>query len=73
MPNGDTGFEEEGAQEAAVAYGGEPQEAAEGFISDVATPSAEELDTREEHFSGPRKPMGPTEEEGVPPTTPDEP
>ena len=72
MANQSGGFEGEGAEEAAVAFGGEPQEVPDGFTSDAETPSAQELDAREERFTGPRKPMGPEEEEGVPPTVPDE-
>lgn len=36
-------------------------------------PSPEELDAREENFTGPRKPMGPADEgDDVPETTPEE-
>lgn len=72
MADQSKGYEGEGAQEAAVAFAGEPQEVAAGFTSDAEPPSAQELDAREERFTGPRKPMGPEEEEGVPPTVPDE-
>ncbi len=35
-------------------------------------PSPEELDAREEEFTGPRKPMGPEGGDDVPETTPEE-
>lgn len=61
---------------AAVGYAGEPSGSAD--TRDLAAaeqegPSPEELDAKEEAFTGPRKPMGPAEEDDVPETTPQEP
>lgn len=66
--------EEPGTQgaNAAVDSAGEPhghQDTRDLFVQEAGV-SHEELDTREESFTGPRKPMGPTERAGdVPETT----
>lgn len=64
----------EGHEDALVASAGEPQDLSqmEGMLADLPGPSAADLDAREEHFSGPRKPMGPMEDDDVPPTEPEE-
>jgi hypothetical protein len=67
--------EEKEATDASVGYGGEPHGSAD--TRDVtpeegAGPTPEELDAREERFTGPRKPMGPEKEAEVPETIPDE-
>lgn len=60
-------------QNATVASAGKPahQSEAREVAAGEAMPTAEELDAREEHFSRPRKAMGPSDD-GVPPTEPDE-
>ncbi|MFN2477732.1 MAG: hypothetical protein ABR615_00950 [Pseudonocardiaceae bacterium] len=61
----------EGAEDAALAHAGEPSKPSEAheLTADEGTPTPEELDARNEHFSGPRKPMGPTSGQ-VPETIP---
>jgi hypothetical protein len=74
MPNGTSPLEDPGvAEDAAVAQAGEPHGSSESMelTPDEGTPTPAELDAREEDFTGPRKPMGPTEE--IPETTPEEP
>jgi hypothetical protein len=65
--------QEEGSEDAALAQAGEPQEESEALEArpDEGAPSPEELDAREERFTRPRKPMGPTRE--VEETVPEEP
>jgi hypothetical protein len=61
--------------EAAVGYGGEPhgsEDTRDATRRERAGPDPEDLDAREEQLTGPRKPMGPTEEPDVPETVPDE-
>jgi hypothetical protein len=62
----------DGHEDASVAFAGEAQHAVEGqgVMADRPGPTPEELDAREEQFNRPRKPMGPVDEEDVPPTTP---
>jgi hypothetical protein len=62
-----------GAEDAALAHAGEPSEPSEAhaLTAEESTPTPEELDARNEHFSGPRKPMGPTAGQ-VPETIPGE-
>ena len=61
---------------AAVDSAGEPsgaQDTRDLSVQEEEGVSQEELDAREESFTGPRKPMGPTERAGdVPETTPAE-
>jgi hypothetical protein len=62
------------SEDASVANAGEPQELSEAMASIIGAsgPTPEELDAREDAMAGPRKPMGPTHEEGdVPPTEPE--
>jgi hypothetical protein len=65
-----------GSEDAALAQAGGPHgstEAREEAVREEVAreaPTPEELDAREEHFTGPRKPMGPTED--VDETTPEE-
>ena len=61
--------------DAAVASAGEPHgsvdsERPQAESRSADRPSAEELDAREEHFTRPRKAMGPTTE--IPETVPEE-
>ena len=72
MVNGSSSSEEF-AGSASVGQAGEPQRADEAgeARADVAPPTPEELDAREEEMKGPRKPMGP-ERSGIPETIPDE-
>jgi hypothetical protein len=67
------------AENASVGQAGEPQGRdqqgaphAESAQAEDATPTPEELDARNEAFSGPRKPMGPVESVN-PQTVPEEP
>lgn len=67
------------AENASVGQAGEPQgldqqgaPQAESAQAEDATPTPEELDARNEAFSGPRKPMGPVESVN-PQTVPEEP
>jgi hypothetical protein len=78
MSSDSEGTAAEMAGSASVAQAGEPEGLDEaggpqvaGQQSDAATPSAEELDARNEAFSGPRKPMGPVGS-STPQTVPDE-
>jgi len=67
------------AENASVGQAGEPQgldqtgaPQAESAQAEDGTPTPEELDARNEAFSGPRKPMGPVESVN-PQTVPEEP
>ncbi len=68
----------EGAANASVASAGEPHGSSD--TRDLAAPEGggptpEELDSREEKLTGPRKPMGPPDrddDDGVPETIPEE-
>ncbi len=67
------------AENASVGQAGEPQglnqhpaPQAESPQAEDATPTPEELDARNEAFSGPRKPMGPVESAN-PEAVPEEP
>lgn len=67
------------AENASVGQAGEPQglshpgaPQAESVQGEDATPTPEELDARNEAFSGPRKPMGPVESSTPQQTVPDE-
>ena len=67
------------AENASVGQAGEPQgldqqgaPRAESPQAEDGTPTPEELDARNEAFSGPRKPMGPVESVN-PQTVPEEP
>ena len=61
-----------GAEDAALASAGEAHtEETEEAKEEIRPPTPEELDTREENFTGPRKPMGPTQD--VAETIPEEP
>jgi hypothetical protein len=67
------------AENASVGQAGEPQglnpqgaPQAESAQAEDATPTPEELDRRNEAFSGPRKPMGPVESSTPQQTVPDE-
>ncbi len=65
---------EEGVN-AGVGYADEPstpRDTRDLADTDEEQPSPEDLDAREEKFTGPRKPMGPTAEEDVPQTMPEE-
>ena len=69
MTEPDDGTPVEMAENASVAQAGEPQgldqqgtPQAESPQGDDGTPTPEELDARNEAFSGPRKPMGPVED-----------
>jgi hypothetical protein len=73
------GNDEPGSQgvNVAVASAGEPSEAPDtrdlSGAEEEEGPSPEELDAREEKFTGPRKAMGPTgREDDVPETIPEE-
>ena len=73
------GTSTEMAENASVAQAGEPQgldqqgaPQAESVHDGDATPTPEELDARDEAFSGPRKPMGPVESVN-PESVPEEP
>jgi len=73
------GTSAEMAENASVAQAGEPQglneqgaPQAEGAQAEDATPAPEELDARNEAFSGPRKPMGPVDSSTPQQTVPDE-
>ena len=68
------------AENASVGQAGEPQglnqqgaPQAESPQAEDATPTPEELDARNEAFSGPRKPMGPVESGNPQQTVPEEP
>jgi len=64
-----------GAQDAAVASAGEPQQLDEEAPAAAAVddaPTAEDLDAREANFTRPRKAMGP-ETDDAPETIPEEP
>ena len=67
------------AENASVGQAGEPQglnqqgaPQAQNAQAEDATPAPEELDARNEAFSGPRKPMGPVESGTPQQTIPDE-
>lgn len=66
----------EEATDASVGHAGKPHgstDTREATREEGAGPAPEDLDTREEQFTGPRKPMGPTvERDEIPETTPDE-
>jgi len=73
------GTSAEMAENASVAQAGEPQgldeqgaPRAENAEAEDATPTPDELDARNEAFSGPRKPMGPVESNTPQQTVPDE-
>jgi hypothetical protein len=73
------GASPEMAENASVGYAGEPQgldeqgrPRAQAAEADDATPTPQELDARNEAFSGPRKPMGPGESGTPQETVPDE-
>ena len=60
---------------ASVASAGEPSGSQDtrDLSAEEEGPSPEELDSREENFTGPRKPMGPSDgDDDVPETTPEE-
>jgi hypothetical protein len=61
-----------GAQDAAVASAGEPQQLDDRAPAAAAAPTAEDLDAREANFTRPRKAMGP-ETDDAPETIPEEP
>jgi hypothetical protein len=62
MSQDNSGTPMEMAESASVADAGEPQRSeAGGPQEDVAPPSPQDLDARDEHFSRPRKPMGPVD------------
>jgi hypothetical protein len=64
---------DDSAETAFVGDAGEPHRGEEsGPRADQAPPTDEELDAREEHFTRPRKPMGPVQS-STPETVPDEP
>jgi hypothetical protein len=63
------------ATDASVGHGGEPHGSTDTrdlTPEEDVGPAPEELDAREEHFTGRRKPMGPTAEPEIPETIPDE-
>jgi hypothetical protein len=67
------------AESASIAEAGAPQglnqrgaPQAESAEAEEGTPTPEELDARDEAFSGPRKPMGPVESSSPQQTVPDE-
>jgi len=73
------GTSAEMAENASVGEAGEPQglneqgaPQAESAQAEEETPTPEELDSRNEAFSGPRKPMGPAESSISQETVPDE-
>lgn len=73
MPNATSGTS--GHEDTFVASAGEPAHESEAreVAPGQSAPTPEEFDAREEHFSGPRKAMGPTDDhDAVPPTDPDE-
>jgi len=68
MTESGNGTQAEMAENASVAQAGEPQGLDEqgAPLADIpqdgdGTPTPEELDARDEAFSGPRKPMGPVD------------
>jgi hypothetical protein len=62
MSQDNTEMPMEMAESASVADAGEPQRSeAGGPQEDVAPPSPQDLDARDEQFSRPRKPMGPVD------------
>ncbi len=73
QPGSDDEPGSEGAN-AAVGYAGEPTAPAETreLSAEDEGPSPEEFDAREQRFTGPRKPMGPSGDDDVPETTPEE-
>jgi len=67
------------AESASIGQAGEPQglnqqgaPQAESPEAEEGTPTRDQLDARDEAFSGPRKPMGPVESTSPPQTVPDE-
>jgi hypothetical protein len=79
MSQDSEGTSVEMAENASVGQAGEPQglnqqgaPQAESPQAEDATPTPEELDARNEAFSGPRKPMGPVESVN-PETVPEKP
>lgn len=61
-------------EHANVASAGEPSEPHDTrdlALSEEESPSHEELDEREERFTGPRKAMGPPDDDDPPETTPE--
>lgn len=62
MSQDNTEMPMEMAESASVADAGEPQRSeAGGPQEEVAPPSPQDLDARDEQFSRPRKPMGPVD------------
>jgi hypothetical protein len=79
MTESSNGTQAEISENASVAQAGEPQgldqqgaPQAESPQGEDGTPTPEELDARNEAFSGPRKPMGPVESVN-PESVPEEP
>jgi hypothetical protein len=67
--------EQDEPTDARVADAGEPhgaQDTRDVVREEGVGPAPEELDEREERFTGPRKPMGPTEQDDIPETIPDD-
>jgi len=74
------GTSAEMAETASVGQAGEPQglnqqgaPQEESLGEEEQAPTPQDLDERNEAFSGPRKPMGPVDSSNPPPTEPDEP
>ncbi len=62
MSQDSSGTTSEMAESASVADAGEPERLEEGGPQeDIAPPSPQDLDARDEQFSRPRKPMGPVD------------